>query len=128
MANVKFFIRPSAHAAIMSTPQAYSDSQPLRKAFRIYTSRMCDAVANPWVQFTGDMTFLFRLQIDQQLEVPRIRRRKVPKLEMGVELYQKTSSWFVPCAAVSNNFMIGITSLTFKYHRARTSTETNLHR
>jgi len=89
---------------------------------------MRDAAARPWVQLTGDMTFLLRLQTDQQLEVPRTRRRKVPKLEMGVERHQKTSSWFVPCAAVSNNFMITITSLTFKYHRVRTSTEMNVRR
>jgi hypothetical protein len=112
----------------MSNPQAYSDSHLRRTVFRNYTSWTRDAVARPWVQLTGDMTFLLRLQTEQQLEVRRTRRREVPKLEMGVELYQKTSSWFVPCAAVSNHFMIEITSHTFKYHRVRTSTEMNLHR
>jgi hypothetical protein len=57
---------------------------------------MRDAVAWSWVKLTGDMTFLLRMQTEQQLEVPRTRRRKMPKLEMGVELHQKTSSWFVP--------------------------------
>jgi len=123
-----FFIRPSAHAATMSTPHAYSDSHPLWKVSRNYTSWLRDAVARPWAQHLGDTTFWLRLQTDQQLEVPLARRRKVPKLEMGVELHRKTSSWFVPCAAVSNNFKIEITSLTFKYHRVRTSTEMNLHR
>jgi len=72
----------------MSTPQSYSDSHPLRVMFRNYTSWMRDAVARSWVQHTGGTTFWLRLQTDQQLGVPLTRRRKVPKLEMGVELYR----------------------------------------